>query len=344
MSIVHLDGFDLYGSLNAFQSRYFLNNASGALIDTDGGRFGGGAIRLFSANRFFTLSLDESLPYVCLGMAFKFVDPLVNSSSLIGVSRTTSTGASGNYHCVARLGSDGTLSLHDQANATVDATASGFLTINNWYYIELRFSRLDAGYAEVLINGSVVLSGNADYRHSLSDLMFAVWGCSGTMDTFIDDVFVASDLSVIPASHGDVKVTTLLPNSDTLQSDWTPLSGSGFSNINDALGTDGDGDTTYISTNTIGHKSEFDMEDLPESPDAILGIQVSGRSKKSDAGLATVRNYIDSNGTEAVGNTYPPSETSYTLHTDVFETDPNTAGAWTEAAVNAVKLGVERDG
>jgi hypothetical protein len=165
---------------------------------------------------------------------------------------------------------------------------------------------------------------------------------TGTTDRYdlrLDDVYLCdttgsrnNDLS------GDVRVTTLRPNADTAQADFTPSSGSVHHNrVSESVA---DGDTTYVESDTVGHMDLYELTDLPLTPAAIHAVQLATVARKTDAGARSLRAIARSGATTQPGATRTLA-TSYALYDDILETDPDTTADWTKAAVDALLTGVE---
>jgi len=340
MAITFFDGFDLYGSTTTMLAQW-ANNGS-PVITTTGGRFGGGgAICDGSANESIYRVDVLNNNFVTVGFAFKtdLVDPtrIFTWNRLAGSTLTSVINGS------IFLNTDGSVVIEGAGGADMGTSATGVVVAGQWFYMEVQIFRNNTtGSIEAFIGGSSIVSATSVDTEATTAAGSFMWGSSDSAtEVVFDDIYLAQDASSLPATLGDVKVSTLLPNADTAQADWTPLSGTGFSNIDDALGTDGDANTSYISETTLNGKSEFDLEALPETPIAIHSVSIATRATKTDSGSIEYKHHVDSNGTEATSVAIAPSETNYNMTFSYHNTDPDTASAWTESGVNAMKLGVE---
>jgi hypothetical protein len=148
----------------------------------------------------------------------------------------------------------------------------------------------------------------------------------------IDDIYVLDASTRL----GQCRVSTLLPNADTADADWTPLgAGSHFAEVDDD-----NGDTSYIASDTATDLDMFDVEDLAFTPQTVHAVQISWRARKDDAATREVRSRIRSDAAAANGATRTLTSSHLYYH-DVFEEDPDVAGPWTGAAVAAMEIGVE---
>jgi hypothetical protein len=153
---------------------------------------------------------------------------------------------------------------------------------------------------------------------------------------------------VVPAGPflGDVSVETVAVNGDGNTSAWTGVGGgtNDWERIDDALGTDADGDTTYIESSTAGQQSLFTFADLPADYDSqgrdIHCVAVNCIARQVEPGGASFYVVQRRSATDeynpyrcAVADGYLLSQTL--LHTDA------TGIAWTPANVDASEFGAE---
>ncbi len=339
MSITFFDGFDLYGSLTTVETQW--GTFATPVLTTTGGRFGGGAVTCQGTDEFIAKDDVANVAYITTGFAFK--TDLAVSARIFFWTRATGSVSSSLINAAVRVNANGSITLEKVGGAAAGTSAAGVVVAGQWNYMEVQVFRDNSvGSIEVFLGGTSIISATSiDTLQSTASGAFLYGTTSSSTEVVVDDTYLAQDASALPAILGDVKVSTLLPDADTAQADWTPLSGSGFSNIDDALGTDGDGNTTYISETTLNGKSEFDLEALPETPTAVHSVSMVTRASKTDAGSIEYTHHVDSSGVEETGAAVAPSETGFSLNYSYHNTDPNTASAWTESGVNAMKLGVE---
>ena len=82
------------------------------------------------------------------------------------------------------------------------------------------------------------------------------------------------------------------------------------------------------------------MQDLTAVTGTIYGVQLNLAALKSDAGARSIKPLLLSGAFEALG-TATALSTSQTYTRHVQTTDPVTAAAWTESAVNSMQAGAE---
>lgn len=210
-----------------------------------------------------------------------------------------------------------------------------------------------AGAVEVRVNGITVISltgidTQATSNTETSQVDIGRTGGTGSLPSsdvsvmYVDDIFCYDDIGSFNNTFiGDRKVFTLFPNADTAQADWTPLGGTGFSNIDEA---DPDDDTSYISTGEPGSPgaiSEFALDNLPSGVSSISALVIVNRAKKTDAGIANMVSSIVSTSSESSGSLNPMTE-AYTYYHDVVEVDPDTSAPFTPSAVDSALIKIER--
>lgn len=341
MPIHFIDSLDLYSSLSDLQERYGVGGAPS--FSTTSGRFGGGGVQTLSTNYYISRGVASTDEYVIGGCAVKFAT--LPSVDVYFLSFNDSSSIITNNHFAASLNSSGTLSI--KSSTTTLTTSSLTITAGVWYYIELR-GRIHAtlGEAYLYVNGVLYASitGADTFRTSYTSIYFNVGQAQDSIsDPTFDDLYFESDASSLPTAKGDPKIVVQSPNADTATEQWTRSAGvDSYALIDDTGG--GDGDTTYISDTTLNNQTLVDITNIAETPASIHAVQLVSRASKTDAGTIEYTHYVVSGATTSYGSAVNPTETAYTVTSDVYETDPNTAAAWTESAVNALQIGVEITG
>jgi len=214
------------------------------------------------------------------------------------------------------------------------------------------------GSVEVRVNGVTVASasnidthasdaestGSGTPNANVSEISFLGRGTTANnLVAYVDDIVVWDGTGSYNNDFiGDQRVYALAPNGDTAQADWTALSGSGFSNIDEA---DPDEDTSYLyaaapgSPNTL--TSEFDLENLPVSSGSVAAVIACSRVRKDVAGLVEFQHGLVSGASESKGAARP-CDPVYIFKEDVFETDPASGVAFTPSDVNSLKIQINR--
>jgi len=327
-----IEGFDHFviGDIGKKWAGEFSGN--GSIIS---GRLGGSAIRYSSAGLRGRLdptggSATYTKPLVGIALrtsAYNATDPLFSLDS--GLANTQ------NGNCDVRITAGGLLQL-TRAGTTI-ATGTNVLSLNTWYYIEAKILiASDAtGSYELRVNGVTELGPTSSVQTSSSAtvdvLRLDTAGTSGNQD--YDDI-VVQDWSVAGVDFiGDARVATLLANAAGNYSQFTPLSSTNISNVDD---TTADGDTTYNSDSTSGHKDSFAMGNLPTSGVPYI-VQVTSEIRKDDSGSRTLRQFLRSGSTDYEGQSWSVTDT-YQFRRDIWNSNP-AGGVWDQTAVNALEAG-----
>lgn len=222
-------------------------------------------------------------------------------------------------------------------NATVLATSTHTVVQGFGQHIELRVKIHDTdGEYELKVNGVVVASGTgADTRNGGTGVINAVritnvsTGANDSGSIF-DDYWI-DDAGVM---HGDCKVAALRPTAAGNATDFTPLSGANWQNVDD---TSVDDDTTYNSSDTAGHSDLFTLADLGGASE-IRGIQTVTVWRKDDAGTRSAAPLIRTDGATVEGGEVSLAD-SYTTNLNVWEQNPVTAAPWQPAEIDALEAG-----
>ncbi|QIV65771.1 hypothetical protein Cp1R7AA1_114 [Mesorhizobium phage Cp1R7A-A1] len=226
----------------------------------------------------------------------------------------------------------------DTNNNTVILFSSGNLAVNTPYFIEVKLTgKTSGGSLELFVDGNSwgTFSGQTQTFNGISSVQLG-GGQSGQTWAY-DDLYVLNDVADVRL--GDMKVVTLLANADTADADWTPSTGTdGYAVIDDDQANTSD----YLSASNAGDLSLFDFANLGFSPATVAGIAIETLGKKSDAGTTTIRNVVKSGSAVANGTTRSLGTAFGYQAQDIFATDPNTSAAWTGAAIDALKAGIER--
>lgn len=343
--ILWADGFDAYGADEAQMADGLWASSSGDLVttpvrtgthsyhlsgNTDGRRvFGGPLVTAGVAAAFFLGALPASDNTT---NCFTFADAGNIPQVTIAIDTTGILSA--------WRGGPG---VGDHYNTKLGDTGAPVLTANAWNHVEAKVKiHGSTGTVEVRVNGATVLalSGqNTGSAGETSQVRFDVNGAF-TLGYYLDDL-VAWDTSGSLNNDfvGDVKVFTDLPNADTADVDWTPLTGSDRYAMIDEVPADGD--TSYDESTTAGDKMGVTFPALDAAVAQVLGVILVTKTKKTDAGACTLQVSIDSGGSQDAGAANPIT-TAYTYRFDVFETDPDTAAPWVPAAAGAAALVLER--
>jgi hypothetical protein len=249
----------------------------------------------------------------------------------------------GTIQAKTAVGRTGSGERYNGAGTLLGATAPLVMPFDSWEYLEV-FGVIDAsaGAVTVRLNGATVLTlTSVNTRGSAGSTMQRIGfqgggaGDNAAMDTMHWYLCDATGSAPWNTFLGDVRVQTLFPTADDAVQ-FTP-NGLGSNYLN-AAKVPPVPFTDFNASATVGNQDSFVMQDIDGSTTTIYGVHVKPLMYKNDAGSRSGASVLISGGTTAVGSTTVLSEGGAQLHT-MYQTNPDTAGAWTAAAVNAHKAG-----
>lgn len=291
-----------------------------------------------------TLSPSSSSTGVC-GFAFMYVNANGASVPLVGFFEGTSG------HVSVSVNSDASLSVirggdtSNSAGTVLATTAAGVVSNSAWHYVELSCTIHDTtGAYDLQVDGVSLVSGtNVDTRNGGTGVWtrFVMISRGSQATYYLDDLYVSDQSGAAPWNTflGDIRVDAGFPTAEGNSSAWTPLSGTDNALMVDE--TAPDGDTTYVSTDTVTNKDTYVVSDVVPTGAAVYGVQVNLHAKKSDAGTSTICPVVRNSTTDYDGTDIPLS-TSYVTYSQMYQTNPGTAAQWTESEVDAAEFGVKR--
>lgn len=157
----------------------------------------------------------------------------------------------------------------------------------------------------------------------------------GSINQIYDDFVLMDDSgSTLNDFIGDCRINTVYPTSAGDTTQWTPISGSNFDNVNDSPAND----AVYNSDHTAGNRDLYNVGDLGAV--SILHVSTLYRLVNSDAGSRQVKTIAKVSGTVYDGPTVSPSTTVLYFTSD-FTVNPATGLQWTYTEFNAAQFGVE---
>jgi hypothetical protein len=341
MSLRFCDSFDHYVTADLIEK--WSSSTNSPAISSGNGRRSTSSARLpynSATTATLTKTLDAQATWI-VGFAFK-VDllPTVNAQQLVALLDA------GTLQTDVRLNLDGTLSV--TRNATVLGTSSYALSIGVVYYIEFKCLISDAsGTYEVRVDGSNKVSGSsADTKNTANATanqirIGSTVNSNPTKNVDFDDLYICDGAGSTNNNFlGDCRVDAYLPSGNGNSSVLVGSDGNSTDNYLLVDETAPNADTDYVQSSTSGDLDDYAFADMTHTPTSIFGIQVLVNAKKDDAGSRSVATLTRSGSTNYAGATQALG-TSYTYYSDIRETDPDTAVAWTKAGFNAASHGVK---
>lgn len=341
MAIVFTDGFDLYGTTAGSNLLTRWTAASGATPSSAVTPYGSGQSLAISVNGFVNYFSFPAQSSFTVGFAFRTtagalgVPGSVNNQQIIFLQSSTTTMIG------LQLNSDGSLQVNRQTSTTAGTslgfTSANVIKTNTWYYIELAVSISDTvGTVRLDVDGNTLLNlTNQDTRNGTPttiDTLCVTSFNTTTTTTYFDDMYISNTTTPL----GPQRIYTLRPNLDTAQKDWTPLSGANnYSMVADTLT---DGDTSYVQASTVGNYDLYDLGNLTPTSATISAINHLAWAKKTDVTTRAIT-LTTKSGATTTDSANIALSVSYVGYSKIYDTDPNTAGAWTVSGVNALQIG-----
>jgi hypothetical protein len=356
VAIKLIEGFDHYSSavLAALKSWTITPGGTTAPgVSYIPGRVTGQAVRVG-----YGTSASGSAPYVkflpaaqstiTFGFAWQIDSHLPTGASIILARLRNGT----NRTCDIRIAISGKIEVTNAAGTLV-ATGTAVCTAGAWFYVEVKIVVNGAsGTCQSQLNGAADIGSttgnfgaagvNVDNIMLFPDTIQA--GATTIQNSiWIDDVYVTDTLGGVNTGFlGDVHVETLYPSADGHYQMWTPNTGSAhFSLVNEHTTPPfPDEDTTYVYDNVLNDIDSYLMDDLSILSGTIFGVQTNLWSRKDDAVLRTIAPLWRLSGVDYVGANIVLA-TSYVDGTQIYDTSPATAAAWTITELNAAELGAK---
>ncbi len=350
MALLSMDSFDHYATADLAEKWTVIG--SGLSINATAGRRGSGSFRSTHSTNASASAISRTVPVsgstAIIGVAVKMSVPPPAITALLQVLTGTTT------QVTVRINPDLTLSVLRGAfstGGTVLGVTSVALVAGVFAYVELKvLLHASAGTVDLRVNGVSVapfpLTGLNTAQSGTAWSAFALGQYDGgaatgnahTMD--LDDLYVCDGSGSAPWNDllGDCRVDVRNATGAGASSGWTPSAGANWQNVDDAAPND---DTDYNAAAAAGVTDTFVVEDAPSPGATIFGVQVNLSVKKSDAGACLIAPVVRHAGSDQVGAALAPA-TAYAYGSAVYQTNPGTGEAWTEAGFNAAEFGYKR--
>jgi hypothetical protein len=318
-------------------------------VSAGNGRTTGSCLRLApNSNEWFylTKTLDARQTW---GIAFAYKTSILPNSTNTPALVIIFDGTSNQVDL--RLNADGTLSI--TRNGTVLGTSTRSITTNTWNHFELKV-KIDpsTGTAELRVNGVAwigPLTGlNTRATANSTANVIAIGNASqyGTApNADYDDIIVwdtqttdANGFTDISDFIGDCGLSWLLPTGAGTTTQFTPDTGSNYARVNEATP---DGDTSYVSSSTVGNIDTYAMADLGGTVSGVKSVASILYARKDDVGSRGIKAELRSNSGNTVHTTELSLSNSYLYYFSNWGQNPNNGSPtnWTVAAVNALEAG-----
>lgn len=351
------DSFDIYGSdkANMLAGAWVAFNGSAQVmsLSTDFARTGtyslkcaGGGSYTPSLNAKCNAKLVMGIASTVFGIGYGLYLPAFpTDSDAYGVCFETSIGG---VLLTLHYSSDGSILGRIGSLSTSPAFATDpILKTSSWQFVEIKVVVNDTvGSVEIRVNGvtkfvgtSLDLGTTAPTSVRFGSVNALNAGPTNTV-SYIDDFHCWDNSGSADNDFlGPQRISVVYPDSDTSEADWS-LTGaaSGFACINQA---DPDGDTTFISTDTVGAVSEFGIGTIPAGAETIKTVFVPVLAKLSDVGIGSIQISLVS-GSDVSASDELALIGDYQYVSASHPVDPATDVAWTKSGLEAALLRVEK--
>lgn len=332
MSLITMQSFDSH-DWSAMQFRGWTANGTPVHLEL-GGRRGGGAVSIQGTSDYVSYELPDPEGTIILGVAVYF------SAASIGTARSFISlydSASAQLHL--RINANLSLSVL-RSGVLLANSAAGVISPQHFHYIELRALISNTGRFEVRVDEQRVVSMvSADTQATANSQVthIRLGYIDGDTDRYDDLYLLNTDGTRLNDFLGDVMVECTHPDGNGTTNNFTPLAGDNYENVDELLM---DEDTSYVTSNTVGHIDLYTMDSLPDVNGAAVLAVMSASAVRHDAGTPSVKPLIRTGGTTFEGDEiFTTGDYVYADH--IWELNPDTGDPWTEAEVNAAEAGIK---
>ena len=261
------------------------------------------------------------------------------------------TGAPNGYPIIGFL-DNGTLQMHIQTDhrgqliarqGAVIKGGGGMFLPNRWTYIEVKVFFSAVGFVEVRQDGVLVASAYG-FNNGLSShfyanqIQFANPSVQGVGYT-LDDIYVCDGLGGSFNDYlGEIRYDTARPIAPGAHTDFVSSTfGLNWQNVDE---TTPDNDTSYNSSGTVTAMDTFPIATLATTA-TPLAVSLNSVATKDTFGGHQIKNVVRQGSTDYVPGVAHTIGSTYNCFSDLLTTQPDGAGGWTVAALNAAQFGVK---
>lgn len=326
MSVLFLDGVVHYTS-TADLDRKWDESSSGFTIEASGGRFDGPRVVLDGTDQ-ISKTVGGTSTTMVVGFAWK---PTSTFDSVI----TFNEGST--FHVTINIEPGGVFMI--ERNNTIEIGRSGLelYKVNQWQYIEVKVLIGDgtSGRVTIRLDGVEVFDlQNVDTRNGETGIIdrIQIFETNGYYhDFYIEDVDFL----------GDIRVETLIPDNDGFYTEFgttVPTSPSTHWDKVEEIGPDSD--TSYNEGAAANQRDTFTMSNLVGSGTKTIKAVQQVNYAKHDGTATNHRTKLRLSGVDHDGASKALTSV-YEFYREIWDIDPQTGLAWTEAGINAMESGYE---
>lgn len=289
------------------------------------GRWGTGAIQIGGGNgnrlsRAFAAGLSSWV----VGFVYKCTASSVSTGTIIRCLEGVT------LHLEVRP--DATDHFSVTRNGTLLGTSATQIVPGTHYVLQLKFTISNgAGVAQLYVNDNleINLSGVDTQNAGTGVVDNFIWGGQTlSSEQEVSEIYVNDTTGSAPNNGvwGSYRIYARRVTAAGAHSDFTPLASTNASNVDDTQGNDGD--TTYNSSSTSGHRDTFQLGAVPPVSGTIPAIMHRIVARKDDAGVRTIAPTQRQSSTDQDG-TSQNLVTTYAHYTEVLATNPQTGVPFT---------------
>jgi hypothetical protein len=345
--LLFTDGFDAYGAAADLQKKWNINTNTALITWANTvGRFGGGGLQLLAGAATLScpiLTTNQVAGHVGFAFWAKFSAKPAGNVIFLYMMGAANT----NYPCIG-VNANGQM-IYQTQSVTPGISASGNVCDGTWHWIEVMVntSVINTNVTwNMWTDGTLVVNNAFIGNNQNAALGFQqfVLACVAGVNITIDDIIVIDDqaglqvgepiaVSVLPI--GAKKIETYWPTGAGTNTNFTPLTGANYSQINE---TNPDGDTSYVSSAVSGIRDSYSFSSPVQGANIFAAI-VNVFGKNADAGNINVQGLAYNGSSFGLGDSKPIAINYQTKQFPIFR-DPNTSAAWTKAGINTSQFGV----
>jgi hypothetical protein len=223
--------------------------------------------------------------------------------------------------------------------------SSKIISANTWYLMEVYFKLATSGLIQLYLDSELQgqYSGNTKGSATqLTDLVLGYWSTIN-QECFFDDVMINdtsgnSDNSLV----GNSRIFAMRPNAAGSKTEWTPLSGNNYENVDEVVVDD---DTTYVSTDTNNEVDLYNVES-PSLPTSLSGWEVKrvwteAIAKTDSADTDAISVGVKSGESENWGSSIALTTTYAAYPGNVLTTNPADDEAWETDDLTNIEIGIK---
>jgi hypothetical protein len=351
MAIEFTDGFDAVGSVSGLDEKWTVTNSgTGLSLVTGQGKMASPQAVQFAAAQLTTkmrrsLSVtrrDNQSEHIIFGFWFR-CSSLPSGNTMI-LSLISSNGTIDWDSGGLGIQSDGTV-VWLRSGIVLLASSTSTITPGAWHHMEFEVEIADAVRADTTlkigVDGAVDdLTGTIQtvWQDAIDAYQLGVNRDCGTVE--YDHFYVILPTGDAPTTMiGATQITTLYPNSNGTHGAWT----GDYQDVDEGTGVDHDGDTTVITSGSIGAQESYHFDNLVTGVLNVDAVSMNIVGKRDDSGSLSVFPFIRTSGINAPATKLAAFPTSaFGLH-QYISPDDGTGTAFTPSTVNASEWGMEVD-